>query len=509
MLRGSEWIIGGLIVWRLVDAFSVVTFFQPDEYWQSLEPAHRLVFGYGYLTWEWREGLRSAAHPLVYAAIYQLSEWFGIDVVVAPKVFQALVAAIGDLYTYKLAATLVGKDLAGWALVASVFSGANWFLSVRTFSNSLEMVLTAVAMSYWPWKGPVSMGPYVLSLAIAALTCAFRPTNALIWLFLGLKLLWRFQKSTREFYTYAFVAAVTVVAGNIFNALLDWLYYGRWVFPMGKFVLFNVVQSLSRFYGVSPWHYYLSQGLPLVLLGYLPVTLWAMWHLRSSCGVQQIVFVLSVYSLLAHKEFRFILPLVPLMHVYFSVGMSRLASHVSAPRALFAFFAFINMVIAIYLGRYHQRGVVDVVDWIRHEPSVTSVGILMPCHSTPWQSHIHRSDIDAWFLTCEPPIDSAVIAGNSFSTDRQSMLYHDEDGLYFDEADQFYWDPLAFLQAHIPSDRDWPSHIIFFDNLRPTIDEFFDGYEEVARFFNSHFHDDWRRRGDVVVYAQTSIGSTG
>lgn len=31
------------------------TFFQPDEFYQALEPAHWLVFGYGHLTWEWRD----------------------------------------------------------------------------------------------------------------------------------------------------------------------------------------------------------------------------------------------------------------------------------------------------------------------------------------------------------------------------------------------------------------------------------------------------------------------
>lgn len=30
------------------------TFFQPDEYYQSLEPAHRFVWGTGFETWEWR-----------------------------------------------------------------------------------------------------------------------------------------------------------------------------------------------------------------------------------------------------------------------------------------------------------------------------------------------------------------------------------------------------------------------------------------------------------------------
>ena len=31
------------------------TFFQPDEFYQSLEPAHWLVFGTGFLSWEWRD----------------------------------------------------------------------------------------------------------------------------------------------------------------------------------------------------------------------------------------------------------------------------------------------------------------------------------------------------------------------------------------------------------------------------------------------------------------------
>lgn len=43
----------GLII-RLLNVLISRTFFQPDEYYQSLEPAHSIVFGYGYQTWEWR-----------------------------------------------------------------------------------------------------------------------------------------------------------------------------------------------------------------------------------------------------------------------------------------------------------------------------------------------------------------------------------------------------------------------------------------------------------------------
>ncbi|CAD6972094.1 unnamed protein product, partial [Tilletia controversa] len=50
-----------LIAFRLLNATLTQTYFQPDEFWQSLEVAHRIVFGYGYSTWEWRDGRATAA----------------------------------------------------------------------------------------------------------------------------------------------------------------------------------------------------------------------------------------------------------------------------------------------------------------------------------------------------------------------------------------------------------------------------------------------------------------
>ena len=38
--------------WHILIAVSSCTFFQPDEFYQSLEVAHRAIFGYGRLTWE-------------------------------------------------------------------------------------------------------------------------------------------------------------------------------------------------------------------------------------------------------------------------------------------------------------------------------------------------------------------------------------------------------------------------------------------------------------------------
>ena len=55
-----------IFIFRLANSFAIETFFQADEFFQALEPAHHFVYGYGYLTWEWKQQLRSAIHPLIY-----------------------------------------------------------------------------------------------------------------------------------------------------------------------------------------------------------------------------------------------------------------------------------------------------------------------------------------------------------------------------------------------------------------------------------------------------------
>lgn len=51
----SRWrFLADLVVIRLINAYCLSTFFQPDEFFQSLEPAWRLAFGpdsHAWLTW--------------------------------------------------------------------------------------------------------------------------------------------------------------------------------------------------------------------------------------------------------------------------------------------------------------------------------------------------------------------------------------------------------------------------------------------------------------------------
>ncbi|MCJ1377434.1 glycosylphosphatidylinositol anchor biosynthesis, partial [Xylographa soralifera] len=113
-----------LIAFRILNALSIKTFFQPDEYFQSLEPAWQIAFGPdsgAWITWEWKHHLRSAIHPYLFAAIYKLSAALAKLLhlsahnraellIAAPKVLQAISAATGDFYTWQLAQKVYGSD---------------------------------------------------------------------------------------------------------------------------------------------------------------------------------------------------------------------------------------------------------------------------------------------------------------------------------------------------------------------------------------------------------------
>jgi len=65
----------------------------------------------------------------------------------------------------------------------------------------------------------------------------------------------------------------------------------------------------------------------------------------------------------------------------------------------------------IYLS-FHSMGQVAVVETtgrLSRQGHLNQIGFLMPCHSTPWMSHIHDKKLyeanNSWFISCEPPLD--------------------------------------------------------------------------------------------------------
>lgn len=477
-----------LFLLRLFNSFAIETFFQPDEYFQCLEVAHSLVFGYGYWTWEWREALRSAIHPLIYAIGYKgaqilLSE--DLAVRIAPKIVGALIAALTDYHVYKFARVYWQNNTkAVLSLILSVCSSWNWYVATRSFLNNLEMLFTVIGLSYWPWH------QYRLMLLLQAsfygfLSCIIRPSNASLWGLLGATILLKNYMNFSRLMRLLLSLSIVLLAVLSISAAADRYVYGYWTFPLYTFMEFNVMKNLLIFYGSAPWHFYLFQGIPLMLMMYLPLYLIACYRRRSHLLVWYGLLVIGVYSCIDHKEFRFLQPIYPILLL---LSADTLYYFRNWRRLIITTVLVVHVPVAFFFTRIHERGEIDVVKYLRDEESVSSIGFLTPCHSTPWQSMLHRHDLEAqsWFLTCEPPLHL------SLGTLEHMKAYRDELDLFFD-------DPKKFLKDFR---RPWPSHLVVFEPMVPTIEQNLGQYKECSRFFNSYFHWDSRRSGDIVVFCR-------
>ena len=102
-------LLGGLLAGaalRLYVAFTDDGIFWPDEVFQSLEPAHRRVFGYGMVAWEFIEGARNWALPGFIAFWFKLSQLVGLD---APAQYLGVIRTV-------FVAMAVGSGYGVWRL---------------------------------------------------------------------------------------------------------------------------------------------------------------------------------------------------------------------------------------------------------------------------------------------------------------------------------------------------------------------------------------------------------
>jgi hypothetical protein len=144
----------------------------PDEVFQYLETAHRLVFGQGIVTWEWRDGIRGWLLPMAVSVPMRVGGWLdphGGLYLLAPK----LVMTGASLLTVAVAWRLGARISRLHALVAG-FVTATWFELIyfaphvlsETASIALILPAAALLMDRERWSDRR------VGLAAALLACA-------------------------------------------------------------------------------------------------------------------------------------------------------------------------------------------------------------------------------------------------------------------------------------------------------------------------------------------------
>ncbi|KAJ6226426.1 gpi mannosyltransferase 3 [Anaeramoeba flamelloides] len=613
-----------LFLFRIANSYLCQTFADPDEYWQSLEVAHNVVYGYGHLTWEWITALRGYLHPMIFAGLYYFLSLLGLDenrfiFLQSPGVLQAFFGSLTDFYTYKIAKHWFGYKVANFSLILSLSSWFMWFYSTRTVSNSLETTLVIIGLYYW------SSSPHVLfksrkkiSIAIFLFSIAFmiRPTSAIIFGCLGLWSLKKLNNWNHRFKFLFVIVAPIFVSVFILSTIIDTIMFKRPTIVFWNFLKFNLLSGNSEIYGTHPWHWYLSQGIPAILTSFLPLLLFSIWlqfknsnlgqsflnkiksknnnknksnkntksrdqnkdqkknknrynqknftsesksdfymyqlkkkkqnemakyrnknrnrnrnrnknnqdgnkyidynnkvsnyypngNQNSSTGQMYLIFFIIivnvfVYSLLGHKEFRFLLPIVPLLLIVCSFSLvnfsepksteekSELTGHRIFFWSVLILLILIQVFSSAYFGMIHQRGRVTVMNFLSDEANSyqmdnkeMDVMFLTQCHATPWYSHIHKN-ISMSFPDCSPRLKELNNLGKV------------PDSQFFEEQTLKY---VTKKFANIGND---PTHIVTFDNFWIKMKDFLESknYKICNTNFNTHFPVDRELQKYVYV----------
>lgn len=510
----NPWMVFLLV--RLLSVLFIQTWFVADEYWQATEIAHHMAFGYGYQTWEWQHGIRSAVYPAIFGFVYRVLHFVKLDypllLIELPRVFHAVAFSIGDYHIWKLSKELYSRDSASWTIICLISS---WFLEYcapRTLTSSAETVLTSVALCYYPWKKKQeSYSTGYLWLVGAA--CVVRPTAAILFLPLCLEHLWKSRCKQKLALRY-FLTIATVL---LLSVGIDSWYYGHLVVVPWRFAHFNVVSGLSSHYGTHPWHWYLTQGIPATLTTHLVPFLLAVVYCpgRHKALLPVCLWSVFAYSCLSHKEFRFLLPVLPLCLCiasdYIAYELSSQSKKADAnvvwrAMIILIFLILPNGLALVYLGLVHQRGPIDAINVLRKEIAAhknPNVLFLMPCHSTPYYSHLHR-DVPLRFLTCEPNLKYEVNYTDEADVFEKKPLewLHQEYGLIEHKLLNSTGESLSKHRS-LGDTKPLPTHILLFDVLLEKIEKFVEEHKFYLchRIYNSLVVDG-RRSKYILIFCR-------
>ena len=292
----------------------------PDEIYQSLEPAHRLVFGYGLIPWEFVQGARSWALPGLVAGLLKSSVWVGAaeprQYLYLVRLFFSAVGAASAFASYRLARSYGASTLAA-ACGAALFalSAPMIYFGPRAMSetSSALPVVYGLALSLAPtpkrWArvlGASLLGAAVMLRLQTAIFCV-----ALVAM-LAARRQWRLVLEA--------VAVLGVWA--VLFGLLDKLTWGGWFHSAIAYLRANVLEHKAEVWGTAPATYYLEviwRSMPapavcMMVLGLLAVAR-APWLLIAA-----VAFVV-VHSLVPHKELRFIFPALPIFCALAGIGI--------------------------------------------------------------------------------------------------------------------------------------------------------------------------------------------
>ena len=411
--------------WIFVATCLIRSQFDPDEYFQTLEPSLCFSFPTCHKTWEWdnAEPLRSHVPLLPYMAVYKALSLLHISPLTAavPRNYVALYAVSAVNGSMAFALSSVSSSIFGLLPEASsrrsleTLFHTSWFLlycATRSYSNVVEALLCLLVL-LCALKGRLMHCSVLSALALSARFTSLVFTAPAFLLLCGREVFRPGGLPTFARLVTSFLFTVAVCHS------IDCGLYGLPLKTRPTFVsniIFNVLEGNASLYGTHPWYWYIFAGTPAVMGTTLVPYLYSLADPSPTSPSRQLLSIRAVtaiyvgtLSLSAHKEFRFILPVVPLMMMEAALGLERAKARkkFTLPFSAAVLVVALNFGVVVFLGRRWQAGGVSAMLRVgelvpTRGGGPATVDVLAGCHSMPEYSHVFHAGVRISSLDCGP-----------------------------------------------------------------------------------------------------------
>jgi phosphatidylinositol glycan class B len=296
------WFWGLLVVAVLlrIAAFDPYSAHHYDETIQYLEQAHRIVFGYGFVPWEYRYFIRSWLIPLLLVPPMQFGEWLnpgGTLYLILPRVMLAAVNFIPVI-----AAWFIGKRISTSHAILGMAVMALWIecvlFSVQALSESLAVACFFAAVAIL--RREARFGSLIGAGALMALAGLFRfqfgPAIALFAIIVAGK--------DRRMWAAIFLGGLPVViAGGLLDLAMGLQPY-EWILNNYQA---NIAQGRMKEIGGHDNWYYLKAVPNYWKWALVPIIIFAVWGWRRNPALLAAALLnIAVHQFVGHKEYRYL-----------------------------------------------------------------------------------------------------------------------------------------------------------------------------------------------------------
>lgn len=288
-----------------------------DEHFQILEFAG-LKLGLTEaqnLPWEFKEQMRPAIQPAITVCLYKLCSAFGVSnpfsFTFVTRIISAILSFIALICSYKLFKNeFTQPRLKKWFLYLSFFFWLIIYNGVRYSSENWSELFFLFSVLLYFIPKEKKHGHYIAIGALMGISFLFRYQTAFMTIgFFAWMLLINKEKVSK-----LSSISLGVILAIAFGIIIDRWFYGEWVLSSWNYFEQNLILGKSKHFGVEPWYWYFTQaflqGVPPISVLMITGVMSFLVLFRRKAFTWIIIPFLFVHLAVAHKEIRFLFPLI-------------------------------------------------------------------------------------------------------------------------------------------------------------------------------------------------------